>query len=208
MLTRRRLAQTDGWLSSQSARIYESSTETLFVGRQDAMQRQTLVPLAPFMRRLPFRAEAPKVIDIAAGTGRFATFIKVGAHGLENQTPLLPLQPRTPAQHPCCCCCRGHAAAAQAPLCASCRQPCADHSTCVQDNHPQAEVTVLELSPFYLQQGRENFAEWGRLRDPKGRHPPTAFVQAAAEKMPAADDTYDAVRCHVPDRRVLPPVMS
>ena len=30
--------QTDGWLSPASASVYESSTETLFVGRQDAMQ--------------------------------------------------------------------------------------------------------------------------------------------------------------------------
>ena len=38
-------AQTDGWLSDASARVYEVSTETLFLGRQDAMQRQTLVRL-------------------------------------------------------------------------------------------------------------------------------------------------------------------
>lgn len=42
--------QTDGWLSPSSAKVYETSTETLFVGRQDAMQRQTLVPISDFMR--------------------------------------------------------------------------------------------------------------------------------------------------------------
>ena len=52
---------------------------------------------------------------------------------------------------------------------------------------------MLELSPFYLQQGRENMAEWTRLRDPASRHPSSFFVQAAAEKMPAQDNTYDAV---------------
>eukprot|EP00443_Scrippsiella_acuminata_P060241 CAMPEP_0115554928 /NCGR_PEP_ID=MMETSP0271-20121206/97547_1 /TAXON_ID=71861 /ORGANISM="Scrippsiella trochoidea, Strain CCMP3099" /LENGTH=95 /DNA_ID=CAMNT_0002988671 /DNA_START=129 /DNA_END=413 /DNA_ORIENTATION=+ len=31
--------QTDGWLSDASARIYEVSTEALFTGTQDAMQR-------------------------------------------------------------------------------------------------------------------------------------------------------------------------
>ena len=72
------MLQTDGWLSSNSAKVYESSTETLFVGRQDAMQRQTLVPLAPFMASLPFSTQPPKIIDVAAGTGRFATFLKVG----------------------------------------------------------------------------------------------------------------------------------
>lgn len=63
----------------------------------------------------------------------------------------------------------------------------------LQDNHPHAEVTVLELSPFYLQQGRQNFAEWSKLQDPKNLRPRTVFVQAAAEKMPARDGTYDAV---------------
>jgi hypothetical protein len=41
--------QKDGWFSQDSAKVYESSTETLFVGRQDAMQRGTLVPFARFM---------------------------------------------------------------------------------------------------------------------------------------------------------------
>lgn len=41
--------QTDGWLSGASAKVYETSTETLFVGRQDAMQRCTLVPVSDFM---------------------------------------------------------------------------------------------------------------------------------------------------------------
>ena len=31
--------QTDGWLSSDSAKVYEFQTETLFLGAQDAMQR-------------------------------------------------------------------------------------------------------------------------------------------------------------------------
>ena len=38
--------QTDGWFSSHSARRYDASTETLFMGRQDAMQRTTLIPIA------------------------------------------------------------------------------------------------------------------------------------------------------------------
>ena len=42
--------QKDGWFSQDSAKVYESSTETLFVGRQDAMQRGTLVPFAEFMK--------------------------------------------------------------------------------------------------------------------------------------------------------------
>ena len=72
--------------------------------------------------------------------------------------------------------------------------PASPTARLLQDNHPQAEVTVLELSPFYLQQGRENMAEWVRLKDPDGRRPPSVFVQAAAEIMGASDAIYDAVR--------------
>ena len=44
--------QGDGWMSSKSADVYETSTETLFLGRQDAMQRQTLLPLAEHTKTL------------------------------------------------------------------------------------------------------------------------------------------------------------
>ena len=73
----RRHAQTDGWLSEQSAKVYEVSTETLFLGRQDAMQRQTLVPLHKHVMSRPAGATGLRALEIAAGTGRFATFIKV-----------------------------------------------------------------------------------------------------------------------------------
>lgn len=72
--------QTDGWLSQQSAQVYELSTETLFIGRQDAMQRQTLVPLADHFRSRPAGAAAPRILEVACGTGRFATFLKVSCH--------------------------------------------------------------------------------------------------------------------------------
>ena len=71
-----RPAQTDGWLSEDSAKIYEVSTETLFLGRQDAMQRQALVPLASFMRGQPARGSGVRLLELACGTGRFASFIK------------------------------------------------------------------------------------------------------------------------------------
>ena len=71
------VAQTDGWLSEQSAKVYEVSTETLFLGRQDAMQRQTLVPLHKYVMSRPAGAAGLRALEIAAGTGRFATFIKV-----------------------------------------------------------------------------------------------------------------------------------
>ncbi len=75
------VVQTDGWFSEKSASIYEASTETLFLGRQDAMQRQSLVPLHKFMQaRSPGRdtkGDNTKMLEVACGTGRFATFVKV-----------------------------------------------------------------------------------------------------------------------------------
>ena len=69
--------QTDGWLSERSARVYEVSTETLFLGRQDAMQRQTLVPLRAFMAGRAADGAGTRMLEVATGTGRFATFLKV-----------------------------------------------------------------------------------------------------------------------------------
>eukprot|EP00977_Amphora_coffeiformis_P020509 scaffold8325_cov165-Amphora_coffeaeformis.AAC.2 len=64
--------QTMGWFSSESAENYEVSTESLFLGRQDSMQRQTLVPL-----KKHFTKEAPeRILEVACGTGRFATFAR------------------------------------------------------------------------------------------------------------------------------------
>ena len=50
--------QTDGWFSEKSAKVYDTSTETLFVGRQDAMQRHTLVPFGRFMQGVILLANA------------------------------------------------------------------------------------------------------------------------------------------------------
>jgi hypothetical protein len=66
--------QTDGWMSARSAAVYETSTETLFLGRQDAMQRASLVPLQG-LKPLDGR-KAPRVLEVACGTGRFATFLR------------------------------------------------------------------------------------------------------------------------------------
>ena len=75
---RARVAETDGWFSADSAEIYESSTETLFMGRQDAMQRSTLVPLARHLQSAGVQSGAGlKLLEVACGTGRFATYIKV-----------------------------------------------------------------------------------------------------------------------------------
>jgi ubiquinone/menaquinone biosynthesis C-methylase UbiE len=66
--------QSDGWLSRESAAIYDHQVEVLFGGGADAMRRMALVPLAEYMR--PRRAAETRLIDIASGTGRFLTFVK------------------------------------------------------------------------------------------------------------------------------------
>ncbi|CAG9465589.1 unnamed protein product [Pedinophyceae sp. YPF-701] len=69
--------QTDGWMSSRSAGVYETSTETLFLGRQDAMQRQTLVPLRAWMdENAGPEGRGASMLELACGTGRFGTFVR------------------------------------------------------------------------------------------------------------------------------------
>jgi ubiquinone/menaquinone biosynthesis C-methylase UbiE len=127
--------QTDGWLSEESARRYEASTETLFVGRQDAMQRSTLVPLVKQHRRTPIAS----VLEVACGTGRLGTFLR--------------------------------------------------------DNLPSARVTYSDLSPYYLDVARENDDHWRSLQNNGVANPSATFVQANAERLPFASDSFDAVTC-------------
>jgi SAM-dependent methyltransferase len=151
--------QSDGWLSPASAAVYEASTETLFLGRQDAMQRAGLALLLQHLRQKRAGADsvaaaddddgeegdsAPplRILDVGAGTGRFMTFVR--------------------------------------------------------DNLPSADVTCLDLSPFYLAEAREGHAHWEALRGGAvtGRRTGSAsFVQAAAEALPLDDASFDAVTC-------------
>ncbi|WP_445599072.1 class I SAM-dependent methyltransferase [Azospirillum sp. A39] len=66
--------QTDGYLSAESARLYDHQVEVLFGGGADAMRRQALVPIHQHLRE---RRQADcRLLDVAAGTGRFLTFVK------------------------------------------------------------------------------------------------------------------------------------
>ncbi len=63
--------QTDGWLSDDSARIYDHQVEALFTGSGDAMRRAALAELARELSGTDQRQV--KVMDLACGTGRFMT---------------------------------------------------------------------------------------------------------------------------------------
>jgi ubiquinone/menaquinone biosynthesis C-methylase UbiE len=53
----------------------------------------------------------------------------------------------------------------------------------VKGNYPKLAVTALDLSPYYLELAREALASWSG----------TAFLEASAEEVPAADASFDVV---------------
>lgn len=61
--------QTGGWLSEESAKLYDTQVEVLFNGTAAAMRRQALVPLAEALHGRDQRKLA--LLDVACGTGRF-----------------------------------------------------------------------------------------------------------------------------------------
>ena len=61
--------QTDGWLSDDSARLYDHQVEALFTGAADAMRRAALAEIS---RELKGRDQRQvRLLDLACGTGRF-----------------------------------------------------------------------------------------------------------------------------------------
>lgn len=66
--------QTDGYLSEDSARLYDHQVEVLFGGGADAMRRRALVPVARFMEGR--RVAETRLADLGCGTGRFLSFVK------------------------------------------------------------------------------------------------------------------------------------
>jgi ubiquinone/menaquinone biosynthesis C-methylase UbiE len=61
--------QTDGYLSEDSARLYDIQVDTLFVGTSGAMRRMVLPPIAEYVHGKDQRRLA--MLDVACGTGRF-----------------------------------------------------------------------------------------------------------------------------------------
>jgi ubiquinone/menaquinone biosynthesis C-methylase UbiE len=61
--------QTDGYLSEESARLYDIQVDTLFIGTSGAMRRQALPPIAAYVHGKDQRTLS--MLDVACGTGRF-----------------------------------------------------------------------------------------------------------------------------------------
>lgn len=61
--------QSGGWLTEESARIYDVQVETLFFGAAGAMRRQAIPPIAEFVRGKDQRQL--RLLDVACGSGRF-----------------------------------------------------------------------------------------------------------------------------------------
>lgn len=66
--------QSGGYLTPESARLYDHQVEVLFGGGADAMRRHALVPIAELLRSRA--VTSARLLDVAAGTGRFLTFVK------------------------------------------------------------------------------------------------------------------------------------
>lgn len=66
--------QTGGYLTPESAELYEHQVEILFAGGGDAMRRLLLRPLK---ERFPGQGEGLHFLEVGAGTGRLTRFVKL-----------------------------------------------------------------------------------------------------------------------------------
>lgn len=84
--------QSDGYLSEESARLYDVQVEVLFNGTANAMRRQALVPIARYLRSRDQREM--QLADVACGTGRFlkavkTAFPRLSVTGIDLSEPYL-----------------------------------------------------------------------------------------------------------------------
>lgn len=81
--------QTGGYLTDQSADLYDLQVELLFNGGADVMRRRILAPLKQGLQALNLsRSQPPRVLDVACGTGRTLRMIramlpKASLHGID-----------------------------------------------------------------------------------------------------------------------------
>lgn len=66
--------QSGGWLTEESARVYDMQVEVLFSGAAGAMRRQALVPISNHLHGRDQRSV--RFADIATGTGSFITQLR------------------------------------------------------------------------------------------------------------------------------------
>lgn len=67
--------QTGGYLTEQSARLYDTQVETLFYGAAAPMRREALRPIAEFVNGQDQRQV--RLLDVACGTGRFLRSVRL-----------------------------------------------------------------------------------------------------------------------------------
>jgi ubiquinone/menaquinone biosynthesis C-methylase UbiE len=67
--------QNGGYLTDESARLYDIQVETLFMGAAAPMRRAALRPIAEFMRGRDQRRTS--LVDVACGTGRFLRQVRL-----------------------------------------------------------------------------------------------------------------------------------
>jgi ubiquinone/menaquinone biosynthesis C-methylase UbiE len=84
--------QTGGYLTEESAQLYDVQVETLFMGAAGPMRRAALVPVAEFMRGRDQRQAT--LLDVACGTGRFLRQVRLAypamsLKGLDLSRPYL-----------------------------------------------------------------------------------------------------------------------
>lgn len=82
--------QSDGWLSEESATIYDTQVEVLFTGSADVMRRRAMKPIAEWMRDRNQREL--RGLDVGCGTGRLLAFLHHAWPGLR----LTGLDPSSP----------------------------------------------------------------------------------------------------------------
>lgn len=82
--------QSDGWFSEHSARMYDPGVDLLFGGTADVMRRMIVPDLVASLPEHP----APRILDVATGTGRFLAQLHPAApharlYGLDLSAPYL-----------------------------------------------------------------------------------------------------------------------